>query len=63
VGIGAMNHCKEPHNTKEVVVTLPLLLIQLHVSFPINIVHCKLFLLHFSLVICIYLLNYYCFFY
>jgi hypothetical protein len=28
VGIGEMNHWKEPHNTKAFVVTLPLLLIQ-----------------------------------
>jgi hypothetical protein len=28
VGIGAMNHWKEPHNTKALVVTLPLLLMQ-----------------------------------
>jgi hypothetical protein len=28
VGIGAMNRWKEPHNTKALVVTLPLLLMQ-----------------------------------
>ena len=61
VGIGAMNHWKEPDNTKALVATLPLLLIQLHVFFPIFIVHCKLYLLHFSMVICIDLLKYYCF--
>jgi hypothetical protein len=58
VGIRAMNSWKEPRNTKALVVTLPLLLIQYIMFFPINILHSKLSLLHFSLVICIDLSKY-----